>query len=236
MTRPLFGRDGALSKQQIYEMIDNSPPRRGLSQIRHQLPPRQRRHPQRPQSYGRSRKKPWRTSKRHLATASPLSPLSTMTTRCFAISTAFSLWKANSTKKNLRKSRGCGRSPQRRRGASDPGLTACTRACVSKNCSRLSKSTNANASRGGEGGCGTSGCNQPVNTAAMGVCPACPPTCLSVLSVNSGSRRATSNICKLEGGCTGNAHAVLQDFLAVGQLACSCAGYLPQTFPRPLRI
>src|SRR5688572_31237973 len=54
-----------------------------------------------------------------------------------------------------------------------------------------------------------SGRNQPVNTAAMGVCPACPPTCLFVLSANNGSRTADRALCMWEGGYTAD---VQQDF------------------------
>ena len=181
ITRPLFGRDGALSKQQIYDMIDAAS--RGA--VFHKFVINF--HPVKEDT--RKDLNLWEITRKtleHIKTQFGDSVPFVATIHddhtLFAISTAFSLLKADSAKRNLRKSRGCGRSPQRKRGASAPGLTACARACVSKNCSRLSKSTNANTSRGGEGGCETSGCSRPVNTAAMAVsgmpaylltCPVC---------------------------------------------------------------
>ena len=58
MSRPLFGRDGPLSKLQIYDMIDATRRGRGLSQIRLQFSSRQRRYPQRPEFMGSNQKNP----------------------------------------------------------------------------------------------------------------------------------------------------------------------------------
>src|SRR5919112_440575 len=101
-----------------------------------------------------------------------------------------------------------------------------------KNYCRLLKNTNANTSRGEEGGCEQSGCSRYVFTAAMGACLACRHTFLNAPSANNGSRRAGKKINTLEGGCTGNASRTASGFITLQELAWRCVGYLPQTFPR----
>ena len=172
MSRPLFGPDGPLSKLQIYDMIDAT----GRGVVFHKFvfnfhPVKE--DTRKDLNLWEITKKPWNTSKHNSATACRLSPRSMTTTPCFGMSTGFSLFKGNSQKKNSRKYEACGRLPRKRCVGSAGVLTACMRVGGIKNYCRLSKSTNANTSRGGEGGCEQSGCSRPVSTAAMGACPAC---------------------------------------------------------------
>src|ERR687898_284714 len=102
MSRPLFGRDGPLSKLEIYDMIDAT----GRGVVFHKFvfnfhPVKE--DTRKDLNLWEITKKPWNTLKHNSATACRLSQPSTTTTPYFAMSTGFSLFKGNSQKKNSRK-------------------------------------------------------------------------------------------------------------------------------------
>ena len=236
MTRPLFGRDGALSKLQIYDMIDAA--KRGA--VFHKFVINF--HPVKEDT--RKDLNLWELTRKtleHIKTQFGNSVPFVATIHddhtLLRHIHGFFIVEGRLSKEEFAKIKGLWKVASaeawRQRTRLDRMHTSLG---FQKTDCRLSKITNANTSRGGEGGCETSGCSRHVNTAAMAI------SRHPVLSVNlprlqtMAHEKQTRISIILEGGCTGNAHAVLQDFLAVGQLACSCVGYFPQTFPRPLRI
>jgi hypothetical protein len=104
ITRPLFGRDGPLSKLQIYDMIDASRPGAVFQKFVINFHP-VKEDTRKDLNLWEITEKPLRRSKRNLVTAFRLSPPSMMTTRCFGISTGFSLLKAGFQKKNSKNQR-----------------------------------------------------------------------------------------------------------------------------------
>ena len=131
MSRPLFGRDGPLSKLQIYDMIDAT--RRGA--VFHKFVINF--HPVKEDT--RKDLNLWEITRKtleHIKTQFGDSVPFVATIHddhtLLRHVHGFFIVEGKLPKKNSRKLRGCGRSPRRKCGASAGGLTACTRVSVIK--------------------------------------------------------------------------------------------------------
>ena len=171
MNRPLFGQDGALSKLQIYDMIDAA--KRGA--VFHKFVINF--HPVKEDT--RKDLNLWEITHKTLAHiktkfGDSVPFVATIHDDHTALRHVhgFFIVEGRLSREEFSKVRGLWKvasfeaRQQRRR------LDGMHRVSDIKNCFRLSKTTNANTSRGGEGGCETSGCSRHVNTAAMEVSPA----------------------------------------------------------------
>src|SRR5688572_16444925 len=172
MSRPLFGRDGALSKQQIYEMIDAA--KRGA--VFHKFVINF--HPHKEDT--RKDLNLWELTRKTLeqiktqfgeAVVPFVATIHDDHTLLRHVH-GFFIVEGRLSKEEFAKIRGLWKVASAEVRPSAGALTACMRVSDTKNYCRLSRSTSANTSRGGDGEGEQSGCSRPVCTAAMGACPA----------------------------------------------------------------
>jgi hypothetical protein len=194
MTRPLFGRDGALSKQQIYEMIDKA--RRGA--VFHKFVINF--HPVKEDT--RKDLNLWELTRK------TLEQIKTQ----FGDSVPFvaTIHDDHTLLRHIH------------------GFFIVEGKLNKEEFAKIKKLWKV-----GECRCETSGCNRPVNTAAMGAGPACPPTCLNVLSANNGSRTAGKTLCTWEGGCTADVQTGIQIAVPGDQLARCVFRFFEETLSWP---